>query len=81
MGQSYERTAGRNPAATHGPGNCPQPSLRVKGSASTTRCAGDGIWARCAARIYSVEIQPYAYLNRPLPIGFDKTISQPLSSR
>jgi protein-L-isoaspartate O-methyltransferase len=25
-----------------------------------------------------VEIQPYAYLNRPLPIGFDKTISQPL---
>ena len=25
-----------------------------------------------------IEIQPYAYLNRPLPIGFDKTISQPL---
>src|SRR6516164_3974466 len=25
-----------------------------------------------------LEIQPYAYLNRPLPIGFDKTISQPL---
>jgi protein-L-isoaspartate(D-aspartate) O-methyltransferase len=24
-----------------------------------------------------VEIQPYAYLNRPLPIGCDKTISQP----
>jgi protein-L-isoaspartate(D-aspartate) O-methyltransferase len=24
-----------------------------------------------------IEIQPYAYLNRPLPIGFDKTISQP----
>src|SRR5687768_7105397 len=24
-----------------------------------------------------VELQPYAYLNRPLPIGFDKTISQP----
>jgi protein-L-isoaspartate(D-aspartate) O-methyltransferase len=23
-------------------------------------------------------VQPYAYLNRPLPIGFDKTISQPL---
>jgi protein-L-isoaspartate(D-aspartate) O-methyltransferase len=23
-------------------------------------------------------LQPYAYLNRPLPIGFDKTISQPL---
>jgi hypothetical protein len=22
-----------------------------------------------------VEVQPYAYLNRPLPIGFDKTIS------
>jgi protein-L-isoaspartate(D-aspartate) O-methyltransferase len=25
-----------------------------------------------------VEVQEYAYLNRPLPIGFDKTISQPL---
>src|SRR5215471_18921762 len=25
-----------------------------------------------------VEAKPYAYLNRPLPIGFDKTISQPL---
>jgi protein-L-isoaspartate(D-aspartate) O-methyltransferase len=25
-----------------------------------------------------VEVQHYAYLNRPLPIGFDKTISQPL---
>src|SRR5688572_12910659 len=24
-----------------------------------------------------VELKPYAYLNRPLPIGFDKTISQP----
>ena len=26
----------------------------------------------------TVEVQRYAYLNRPLPIGFDKTISQPL---
>ena len=26
-----------------------------------------------------IEVQPYAYLNRPLPIGFDKTISQPLT--
>src|SRR5215471_17048614 len=25
-----------------------------------------------------IEVQPYAYLNRPLPIGCDKTISQPL---
>ncbi len=25
-----------------------------------------------------VEVQPYAYQNMPLPIGFDKTISQPL---
>jgi protein-L-isoaspartate(D-aspartate) O-methyltransferase len=24
-----------------------------------------------------VELQQYAYLNRPLPIGFDKTVSQP----
>jgi protein-L-isoaspartate(D-aspartate) O-methyltransferase len=24
-----------------------------------------------------VELQPYAYLNQPLPIGFEKTISQP----
>ena len=26
-----------------------------------------------------IEVQPYAYLNRPLPFGFDKTISQPLT--
>ena len=26
-----------------------------------------------------VEVQLYAYLNRPMPIGFDKTISQPLT--
>jgi protein-L-isoaspartate(D-aspartate) O-methyltransferase len=25
-----------------------------------------------------VEVQHYAYLNRPIPIGFDKTISQPM---
>ena len=25
-----------------------------------------------------IEVQPYAYLNRPLPIGFDKTDPQPL---
>jgi protein-L-isoaspartate(D-aspartate) O-methyltransferase len=25
-----------------------------------------------------IEVQLYAYLNRPIPIGFDKTISQPL---
>lgn len=24
-----------------------------------------------------VELQPYAYLNQPLPIGYDKTVSQP----
>jgi protein-L-isoaspartate(D-aspartate) O-methyltransferase len=24
-----------------------------------------------------VELQPYGYLNRPLPIGFEKTVSQP----
>lgn len=24
-----------------------------------------------------VELQPHAYLNRPLPIGYDKTVSQP----
>ena len=23
------------------------------------------------------ELKPYAYLNRPLPIGFEKTVSQP----
>jgi protein-L-isoaspartate(D-aspartate) O-methyltransferase len=25
-----------------------------------------------------IEVQQYAYLNRPIPISFDKTISQPL---
>src|SRR5687767_7076658 len=24
-----------------------------------------------------VELQPYAYLNRPLPIGYEKAVSQP----
>ena len=28
-----------------------------------------------------IELQPYAYTNTPLPIGFDKTISQPFMSR
>jgi protein-L-isoaspartate(D-aspartate) O-methyltransferase len=28
--------------------------------------------------VVPIEVQHYAYLNRPLPIGFDKTISQPL---
>ena len=28
--------------------------------------------------VVPIEVQPYAYLNRPVPIGFDKTISQPL---
>lgn len=27
-----------------------------------------------------IELQPYAYANIPLPIGFDKTISQPFLS-
>ena len=26
-----------------------------------------------------IEVQSYAYLNRPIPIGFDKTISQPMT--
>ena len=28
-----------------------------------------------------VELQPYAYLNRPLPIGYEKTVSQPSAMR
>jgi protein-L-isoaspartate(D-aspartate) O-methyltransferase len=28
-------------------------------------------------RFVPTELQPYAYLNQPLPIGFEKTISQP----
>ncbi len=28
-----------------------------------------------------VEVQQYAHLNTPVPIGFDKTISQPLMLR
>ena len=42
----------------------------------------DGVLAAMAKvprhEFVPVEIQAYAYLNRPLPIGFDKTISQPL---
>jgi protein-L-isoaspartate(D-aspartate) O-methyltransferase len=28
-----------------------------------------------------IEVQPYAYLNRPLPIGFDKTLAAPHGCR
>src|SRR5262245_57245192 len=34
-----------------------------------------GSWP--SAEFVPVELQAYAYLNRPLPIGYDKTISQP----
>jgi protein-L-isoaspartate(D-aspartate) O-methyltransferase len=41
-------------------------------------CAITLIAAIISRRCVPIEVQPYAYLNRPLPIGFDKTISQPL---
>src|SRR6516162_5749911 len=37
-----------------------------------------GRWPRCHGTSLYRGLQPYAYLNRPLPIGFNKTISQPL---
>jgi len=47
------------------------------------KTALDGRVLRAMAKVprhefVPIEVQPYAYLNRPLPIGFDKTISQPL---
>jgi protein-L-isoaspartate(D-aspartate) O-methyltransferase len=40
--------------------------------------AGRQMHAEGGAKAEQVEVQQYAYLNRPIPIGFDKTISQPL---
>ena len=37
----------------------------------------DAIGAMPRHEFVPVELQPYAYLNRPLPIGYDKTVSQP----
>ena len=43
------------------------------------RCESSAAMAKVPRHEFvPVEVQPYAYLNRPLPIGFDKTISQPL---
>jgi len=52
-------------------------------SAEVGRLALDERVLRAMAKVprhefVPVEVQLYAYLNRPLPIGFDKTISQPL---
>ena len=62
----------------------------VKEIASTTVMVGERIGKyNLDARVMEVmgkvarhdfvplELQPYAYLNRPIPIGYDKTISQP----
>jgi protein-L-isoaspartate(D-aspartate) O-methyltransferase len=48
----------------------------------TGRAAFDERVLRAMARVprhefVPIEIQPYAYLNRPLPIGYEKTVSQP----
>jgi protein-L-isoaspartate(D-aspartate) O-methyltransferase len=54
-----------------------------RGAAQIGRTALDGRVLGALAKVprhefVPVEVQHYAYLNRPLPIGFDKTISQPL---
>lgn len=48
----------------------------------TGRAAFDGRVIEVLSRVprhefVPIELQPYAYLNRPLPIGYEKTISQP----
>ncbi len=50
--------------------------------AHTGRAAFDARVMRVIGRVprhefVPIELQPYAYLNRPLPIGYEKTISQP----
>ena len=37
----------------------------------------DAIGAMPRHEFVPIELQPYAYLNRPLPIGYEKTVSQP----
>jgi protein-L-isoaspartate(D-aspartate) O-methyltransferase len=58
----------------------------VAEAALTASHTGLGVFSERVMRIIGamprhefvpVELQPYAYLNRPLPIGYEKTISQP----
>lgn len=47
------------------------------GTAAFSRAVMDAIARVPRHEFVPVELQAYAYLNRPLPIGFDKTVSQP----
>jgi protein-L-isoaspartate(D-aspartate) O-methyltransferase len=47
------------------------------GKAALAKPVMDAIGSVPRHEFVPVELQPYAYANTPLPIGFDKTISQP----
>src|SRR6266478_9094064 len=51
-------------------------SARI-GKAALAKPVMDAIGSVPRHEFVPVELQPYAYANTPLPIGFDKTISQP----
>ena len=51
-------------------------SARI-GKAALSRRVMEAMEAVPRHAFVPVELQPYAYANTPLPIGFDKTISQP----
>ena len=51
-------------------------SARI-GKAALSKPVMDAIGSVPRHEFVPVELQPYAYANTPLPIGFDKTISQP----
>jgi len=52
-------------------------SARI-GKAALSRRVMDAMGKVPRHQFVPVEVQPFAYANTPLPIGFDKTISQPL---
>lgn len=47
------------------------------GRAAFSQRVLDAVSATPRHEFVPVELQPYAYLNRPLPIGYEKTVSQP----
>ena len=71
-GQRREMIAAIRVIAGHPPPRSAKPPWMIESSTQ---------WPSPAARFVPVEVQPYAYLNRPLPIGFDKTISRRSSWR
>jgi len=67
------------PLATNSKKNLPrQVTSRLPAQTTLFLDRAPGGREKSRHQFVTVEVQHYAYLNRPIPIGFDKTISQPL---